>query len=243
MSSTPSVSEELTTLAGGIVRTIETSNELEWTNLWPHHYVDSGEMNDTFNPNMTNNVTLDCREGFQEGSFLASACFQATVSFLYFAIFCVALVGNGLVCYVVRATPRMQTVTNYFIANLALGDILMSLFCVPFSFMSQLVLNHWPFGVTLCRLVNYSQAVSVLVSAYTLVALAADRCRAITSPLRPRLSKPAAQAAIAAVWVGALATAAPIPLVSALAHPTPWHEACQRYVNLLLYTHFVCYVI
>lgn len=183
------------------------------------------------NCSSTNNGTiyeLDCSDQSAGGGVLSSAYFQAMVTIMYCTIFLVALLGNGAVCFIVRAFPRMRTVTNYFIANLALGDILMSVFCVPFSFMSQLVLNHWPFGGVLCRLVNYSQAVSVLVSAYTLVALAADRCRAITRPLRPRLSKPAAQGAIAAVWVGALATAAPIPIVSALTRPTPWHEACQR---------------
>lgn len=115
--------------------------------------------------------------------------FQTTVYMLYILIFVIALFGNGVVCYIVLSTTRMKTVTNYFIVNLAVGDILMSLFCVPFSFVSILLLQYWPFGSVLCHLVNYSQAVSVLVSAYTLVAISIDRYIAILWPLRPRISK------------------------------------------------------
>lgn len=135
---------------------------------------------------------------YLESSFNRSYCeqdrsdttlFQTTVYMLYISIFVIALLGNGVVCYIVYASPRMKTVTNYFIVNLAVGDILMSLFCVPFSFFSILLLQYWPFGSVLCHLVNYSQAISVLVSAYTLVAISIDRYIAILWPLRPRISK------------------------------------------------------
>lgn len=125
----------------------------------------------------------------QSEDLWSSVYFKSTVYLLYIPIFIFALIGNGTVCYIVQSTPRMRTVTNYFIANLALGDILMSLFCVPSSFISLLILNYWPFGIALCHFVNYSQAVSVLVSAYTLVAISIDRYIAIMWPLRPRITK------------------------------------------------------
>lgn len=115
--------------------------------------------------------------------------YQVIVYCMYILIFVMALLGNGVVCYIVQSSPRMRTVTNYFIANLAIGDILSSLFCVPFSFISILILGYWPFGVILCHLVNYSQAISVLVSAYTLVAISVDRYIVIMWPLRPRITK------------------------------------------------------
>lgn len=46
-------------------------------------------------------------------------------------------------------------------------------------------------------------------------------------PLRPRLGKAAAKMVVAAVWLGALTTAAPIAVVTQLQRPTPWHEVCQ----------------
>ncbi|KAI8130820.1 Neuropeptide Y receptor [Lucilia cuprina] len=161
---------------------------------------------------------------------LSSVYFKTAVYLLYIPIFVFALLGNGTVCYIVQSTPRMRTVTNYFIANLAVGDILMSLFCVPSSFISIFILGYWPFGIVLCHLVNYSQAVSVLVSAYTLVAISIDRYIAIMWPLRPRITKRYAKFIIAGIWIIALATAFPIPIVSKLVQPGDWHVYCERYV-------------
>ncbi|XP_071455777.1 RYamide receptor-like [Hetaerina americana] len=170
----------------------------------------------------------NCSASPATGRLIYTPYFQAAIYFSYCSIFVAALCGNGLVCYVVHASPRMRTVTNYFIANLAVGDVLMTLFCVPFSFVPVLILQYWPFGDSMCRMVSYSQGVSVLVSAYTLVAISLDRYMAIMRPLRPRLSKKGAAGAVAGVWVFALATASPIPIVSKLTQPLPWYQECSR---------------
>lgn len=187
--------------------------------------------------NYTETATLSTNNSWTEynvictteasSDFLNSPLFQSCVYIMYSIVFVIALLGNGLVCFVVQTSPRMKTVTNYFIVNLAVGDILMTLFCVPFSFVSMLVLRYWPFGAVMCKVVNFSQAVSVLVSAYTLLAISIDRYMVIMHPLRPRLGKTAAKLVVAGVWSGALATAAPIPAVSQVQRPTEWHRICQ----------------
>ena len=45
----------------------------------------------------------------------------------------VAVSGNGAVLWLVASRKKMQTVTNIFISLLALGDLLIVLFCMPFS--------------------------------------------------------------------------------------------------------------
>jgi neuropeptide Y receptor len=100
-----------------------------------------------------------------------------------------ALVGNMVVCAVVFTSIRKWTVTNFFIVNMAAGDILMAFFCIPFTFLPTYVLLYWPFGATMCRIVSFSQAVSVFVSAYTMVAISSDRYLAIVYPLRPRMTR------------------------------------------------------
>ncbi|CAH0407350.1 unnamed protein product [Chilo suppressalis] len=184
-------------------------------------------VNESFHNHSWQEHSLECVIEPSPGDFIGSPLFQICVYFMYSAVFIVALLGNGLVCFVVHRTPQMKTVTNYFIVNLAVGDIFMTLFCVPFSFVPMLVLRYWPFGEVMCKIVNYSQTVSVLVSAYTLLAISIDRYMAIMHPLKPRLGKAAAKMIVVAVWTGALATAAPIPIVSQLLRPSPWHEACN----------------
>lgn len=128
-----------------------------------------------YNDNSENAEPIEnCDEGYAMPG-VNPTLFRVIIYVMYISILLLALVGNGTVCFIVQSSPRMRTVTNYFIANLALGDILMSFFCVPFTFISMYILQYWPFGAILCRVVNYSQAVSVFVSAYTLVAISVDR--------------------------------------------------------------------
>ena len=122
-------------------------------------------------------------------SFLPSPLFQAIIYGLYSLIFVFALVGNMVVCAVVFTSIRKWTVTNFFIVNMAAGDILMAFFCIPFTFVPTFVLLYWPFGTIMCRIVSFSQAVSVFVSAYTMVAISSDRYLAIVYPLRPRMTR------------------------------------------------------
>ncbi|KAJ8891160.1 hypothetical protein PR048_010675 [Dryococelus australis] len=129
---------------------------------WPECLVEEKYLNGS----QPNNWTVaDCSLTV---SHLSSPYFQTAVYLLYGVIFLAALLGNGLVCHVVRSSPRMRTVTNYFIANLAVGDILMTLFCVPFSFVSVLLLQYWPFGTIMCCTVSYSQVSSAHSSRYYL---------------------------------------------------------------------------
>lgn len=137
--------------------------------------------------------------------------FKVAIVILYNSIFVTAVLGNALVCYVVFSSPRMRTVTNYLIANLAVGDLLMAILCVPFSYIPVL-LQYWPFGHLLCYILPTAQAIGVLISSYTLVALAADRYMAILYPLRPRFRRSQACWVIAGVWIVAIITSSPIAI-------------------------------
>jgi 7 transmembrane receptor (rhodopsin family) len=93
---------------------------------------------------LTDNDTLNydtCSVTHDNESAWFSFEFQAIVHFSYITILLIAIFGNGIVCFIVCTSSRMQTVTNYFIANLALSDMLMAAFCIPFSFISLFVLQ------------------------------------------------------------------------------------------------------
>ncbi|KZC13832.1 Neuropeptide Y receptor [Dufourea novaeangliae] len=182
-------------------------------------------------PNTTKqDLEVDCNYFVGSTSVFSLSWFIGIIYFFYITVFVVALTGNSLVCYVVYSNPRMKTVTNFFIVNLALGDILMTLFCVPPSFVSIFLLQYWPFGPELCPIVNYLQGVSVLVSAYTLVAISIDRYIAIMWPLKPKLSKRQALLLILAVWMLAMVISFPIAIVSRLTQPSIYYEMCDHYI-------------
>lgn len=65
----------------------------------------------------------------------------------YTLVFSVGLVGNLFVISVVFRVPRMRTVTNLFIANLAIADVLVIVFCVPATLMSNLFVRKYQLRV------------------------------------------------------------------------------------------------
>lgn len=61
----------------------------------------------------------------------------------YFIVFALGLIGNFFVVAVVFRSPRMRTVTNYFIVNLAVADILVVVFCLPATLMSNIFVRKY----------------------------------------------------------------------------------------------------
>src|SRR6218665_89003 len=102
---------------------------------------------------------------------------------MYCVIFLLGISGNSLVVYVVVRNYAMQTITNVFITNLAISDIMMCLLAAPFTPLSGL-LESWVFGEGLCRLVPMSLGISVHVSTLTSVAIAIDRYFVIVHPFK-----------------------------------------------------------
>lgn len=75
---------------------------------------------------------------------------------MHFLVFTVGLVGNSLVCVAVYRNHTMRTVTNYFIVNLALADLLVIIFCLPSSVLWD-VTETWFLGLRLCKAIPYLQ--------------------------------------------------------------------------------------
>ncbi|CAG2172744.1 unnamed protein product, partial [Oppiella nova] len=83
---------------------------------------------------------------------------------LYILIFFLGIAGNALVCYVVMRNSSMHTVTNMFITNLAISDIFLCVFAVPFTPLYLLTYKEWVFGTFLCHLVPYAQGMCPLIA-------------------------------------------------------------------------------
>nr|BAO01073.1 neuropeptide GPCR A23 [Nilaparvata lugens] len=133
------------------------------------------------------------------------------LSIFYGTISVLAVVGNALVMWIVATSRRMQNVTNCFIANLALADIVIGLFAIPFQFQAAL-LQRWNLPDFMCPFCPFVQVLTVNVSVFTLTAIAVDRHRAILNPLSARPSKLRAKLFIACIWGIAGFLAAPMAI-------------------------------
>ena len=74
----------------------------------------------------------------------------------YSIILLFAIVGNLLVISTLVQNRRMRTVTNLFLLNLAISDILLGVLCMPVTLVGTL-LKNFIFGEVLCKLIPFSQ--------------------------------------------------------------------------------------
>ncbi|XP_075389543.1 neuropeptide FF receptor 1 [Tenrec ecaudatus] len=121
----------------------------------------------------------------------------------YVLIFLLCMVGNGLVCFTVLKNRHMRTVTNMFILNLAVSDLLVGIFCMPTTLVDNLI-TGWPFDNATCKMSGLVQGMSVSASVFTLVAIAVERFRCIVHPFREKLTLRKALVTIAVIWALAL---------------------------------------
>uniref|UniRef100_A0A3B3WPN5 G-protein coupled receptors family 1 profile domain-containing protein n=1 Tax=Poecilia mexicana TaxID=48701 RepID=A0A3B3WPN5_9TELE len=64
---------------------------------------------------------------------------MASYILAYSFIFLLCMVGNVLVCLIVLENRCMRTVTNLFILNLAVSDLLVGIFCIPTTLVDNLI--------------------------------------------------------------------------------------------------------
>ena len=106
-------------------------------------------------------------------------------------ILAVSLMANSFIVMIVYQTPTLRKPINYFIANMALSDLLFAIFWLP-TRLSLLHTNQsWliggQFGQALCKLAPFFGDVSTIVSIQNLVLIAVDRFVAVVFPLRSPL--------------------------------------------------------
>ncbi|XP_077401507.1 neuropeptide Y receptor Y2, like [Vanacampus margaritifer] len=160
--------------------------------------------------------TADAKQlGFDGATFpedpIRLAGVQVVLIAAYSAIILLGLVGNSLVIYVIYRFKTLRTVTNFFIANLAVADLLVNALCLPFTLVYTLQ-GEWQFGGVLCFLVPFAQGLAVHVSTLTLNVIALDRHRCIIHHLESRMRKETCFRVIALTWLLSAALASPLAI-------------------------------
>ncbi|AAR07369.1 7L [Yaba monkey tumor virus] len=76
---------------------------------------------------------------------------KITISVIYCLLFILGLSGNMLVIYVLTSCRKLKTVTDIFLINLAISDLL---FVMSFPFQIHYQLDQWIFGNFTCKIVS-----------------------------------------------------------------------------------------
>ena len=136
---------------------------------------------------------------------------------LYSIVFRVGLLGNVFVIIVIIKFKSMRTLTNVFLVNLTVGDILVILICVPLT-LGYRVYQKWIYGSVMCKLTPFVQGTAVGVSVLSLLTISVSRYFAIYKPLRAKIvfSKTNVRILIVVIWFVSLACFSPLLYVSSL---------------------------
>ncbi|KAH3856472.1 orexin receptor type 2-like [Dreissena polymorpha] len=96
---------------------------------------------------------------------------------LYMLITVLALLGNLLVIWTVWINSHMHTVTNYYIVNLAVSDLLVAALVIPLKLLEYTAPCRWHIFRSdgLCSVVYYLLPVFVFASVLTLAAISIER--------------------------------------------------------------------
>ena len=110
-------------------------------------------------------------------------------------IFITSILGNALVVIVVYRERRMRTIVNLLIVNMAVSDLLCTMFVIPrvitqtFTY-PQAWLITGTVGDALCKIVFFFQDVTVAVSLLCLFMIAIERFYAISCPVIADATQP-----------------------------------------------------
>ncbi|XP_054429472.1 alpha-1D adrenergic receptor [Pteronotus mesoamericanus] len=121
------------------------------------------------------------------------------------AFILLAVVGNLLVILSVACNRHLQTVTNYFIVNLAVADLLLSTTVLPFSATME-VLGFWAFGRAFCDVWAAVDVLCCTASILSLCTISVDRYVGVRHSLKypAIMTERKAAAILAMLWAVAL---------------------------------------
>ncbi|XP_072531535.1 opioid receptor, delta 1a [Salminus brasiliensis] len=134
-----------------------------------------------------------------------------SITALYSVICVVGLLGNILVMYGVVRYTKMKTATNIYIFNLALADALATS-TLPFQ-SAKYLMNTWPFGEPLCKLVIAIDYYNMFTSIFTLTMMSVDRYIAVCHPVRALEFRTPVKAKIINVCIWILSSAIGVPIM------------------------------
>ncbi|KAJ8022678.1 Tachykinin-like peptides receptor 86C [Holothuria leucospilota] len=113
-----------------------------------------------------------------------------------------------MIIWIVMSNSRTRSVTNFFLMNLAVADVLKATLDMPVLYVFILTQN-WTWGSVTCKVVRFVGNMTAAASILSLIAVTIDRYRAIVYPFLPRLGKRMVSFGIYMIWSMAAIWACP----------------------------------
>lgn len=124
--------------------------------------------------------------------------------------------ANLVLCGALLRRKHRNT-SEYFILNLAITDLMTCAVGIPLD-MAVILIQHWPFGAFMCKVVYPLQTALIGVSVATLTCMAIERYRAIMTPFKPVLTARVVKITVCAVWGLSVALVSPYIVILKYKH-------------------------
>ncbi|XP_070576750.1 5-hydroxytryptamine receptor 4-like [Ptychodera flava] len=125
---------------------------------------------------------------------------------LHICVLCITLLlgilGNAMVLAVVAFSRKLHNITAIFIINLAIGDLGITLFVIPFSIHVRITEN-WVFGDIWCQILAFLSILLYTISMSSLALVSVERLFAIKYPLQyaQKMKPTTVKWMVAAAWI------------------------------------------
>ncbi|KJH53195.1 hypothetical protein DICVIV_00506 [Dictyocaulus viviparus] len=88
--------------------------------------------------------------------------YNVVLSVIFIFVFVLSLIGNTLVIFTVLSkTHRTRSITNFYLVNLAVADLLRSVICMPLTLLSEIT-RCWILGPSMCKAVAFLQPLIIV---------------------------------------------------------------------------------
>nr|BAG80986.1 opsin [Branchinella kugenumaensis] len=132
---------------------------------------------------------------------------------IYFFLWIVNHIGNGLVIWIFLKTKSLRTPSNMLIVNLAIADFFMMLTQSPLYIISAFTSRWWIWGHFWCRFYGYTGGITGIAAIFTMVFIGYDRYNVIVKGMNgTKITKGMAFIMILWTWIYANAFCLPAML-------------------------------
>ena len=100
---------------------------------------------------------------------------------VYAMVLVVGVPGNALLVFAISTIKRNKASKSLFLVNLAVGDLVNLLVCIPIVITGMYV--SWPFGPFVCKFLFPLADVSIANNVFTLLAISVERYHIIARPM------------------------------------------------------------
>ncbi|NWR90954.1 CCR8 protein, partial [Furnarius figulus] len=128
---------------------------------------------------------------------------------LYSLLFVIGLVGNALVIWVLAVFKKIRTMTDVYLLNLAVSDLLF-VFSLPFLIQYS-IMSQWTFGNAMCKIISSAYFIGFYSSVFFITIMSIDRYLAIVQSIYALKIRTAVHGIITSLVLWVIAILASMP--------------------------------